>query len=299
MDAIERAYLSLQGLSVGDALGETFFRPHPEAMSTIVRREVPDGPWAYTDDTQMALSVVEVLQADGQIDPSKLGHAFANRFDPDRGYGAGTAQLLQKVAAGGQAQRIAAASHDGEGSHGNGAAMRVAPLGAYFADDIDRVVREAQASAVATHTHCEAIAGAIAVAVAAALATKVGNGLDMNPTDFLKHILLRTPESLTRNGINSIYHIDGRTDPHRVAEKVGSGQKLSAQDTVPFSLWCAAHNLRNYEDAFWDTVSGLGDRDTTCAIVGGIVVMSDRTKGVPTHWIQSREPLPEAGSSGP
>ena len=218
-------------------------------MSTIARREIPDGPWAYTDDTQMALSVVEVLQADGQIDPSKLGHAFANRFDPDRGYGAGTAQLLQKVAAGGQAQRIAAASHGGEGSHGNGAAMRVAPLGAYFADDIDRVVREAQASAVATHTHCEAIAGAIAVAVAAALATKVGNGLDMNPTDFLKHILLRTPESLTRNGINTsitsmavpiLIVLLRKLDPDKVIRvRYGSIQ-----------LWCAAHNLRNYEDAF-------------------------------------------------
>ncbi len=292
MNSIERARLSLKGLSVGDALGETFHGPNPEAMSTIARREIPLGPWAYTDDTQMALSVVDALQAEGQIDPAKLGHAFARRFDHKRGYGQGTAKLLQAVAAGGNAQQIASASHGGEGSHGNGAATRVAPLGAFFADNIERVIQQAQASSMPTHTHCEAIAGTIAVAVATALATKVGNGLMMSPTDFLKHVLLRTPESVTRNGINRVYQIDGNTDPHSVAEKVGSGQNLSTQDTVPFALWCAAHHLHSYENAFWATVSGLGDRDTTCAIVGGIVVMSDRLSGVPAHWLQSREPLP-------
>jgi hypothetical protein len=44
----------------------------------------------------------------------------------------------------------------------------------------------------------------------------------------------------------------------------------SAQDTVPFcygaprSIWITTKKP-------WATVSALGDRDTTCAIVGGIV----------------------------
>ena len=32
----------------------------------------------------------------------------------------------------------------GSGSLGNGSAMRVAPIGAWFADDLDRVVKEAR-----------------------------------------------------------------------------------------------------------------------------------------------------------
>lgn len=39
----------------------------------------------------------------------------------------------------------------GQGSFGNGSAMRVAPLGAYFADDLDMVVEQAERSAVTTH----------------------------------------------------------------------------------------------------------------------------------------------------
>jgi hypothetical protein len=40
------------------------------------------------------------------------------------------------------------------------------------------------------------------------------------------------------------------------------------------------------------TVAGLGDRDTTCAIVGGIAVMYARVEGVPRKWLISREPIP-------
>ncbi|MEJ2710230.1 MAG: ADP-ribosylglycohydrolase family protein [Anaerolineales bacterium] len=72
---------------------------------------------------------------------------------------------------------------------------------------------------------------------------------------------------------------------------LGSGSRVSAQDTVPYCLWCAAHHLRDYAQALWTTVSGMGDRDTTCAIVGGIVVLS--AGQVPEDWRQRREPLPE------
>jgi ADP-ribosylglycohydrolase len=72
---------------------------------------------------------------------------------------------------------------------------------------------------------------------------------------------------------------------------LGSGNAISAQDTVPFCVWCAAHHLDDYEEALWKTVSGLGDRDTTCAMVGGIVALS--TKKVPQNWLTRREPFPD------
>jgi ADP-ribosylglycohydrolase len=42
----------------------------------------------------------------------------------------------------------------------------------------------------------------------------------------------------------------------------------------------------------WTTVSVLGDRDTTCAIVGGIVACSVGEAGIPAAWLQARKPLP-------
>jgi ADP-ribosylglycohydrolase len=57
-------------------------------------------------------------------------------------------------------------------------------------------------------------------------------------------------------------------------------------------MWCAAQHLDNYEEALWLTVSGLGDRDTTCAIVGGIVSLHTGVEGIPAAWRRAREPLP-------
>ncbi len=61
-------------------------------------------------------------------------------------------------------------------------------------------------------------------------------------------------------------------------------------DTVPFTMWCAARHLHDYEQAMWTTVSGLGDRDTTCAIIGGIVALSPLAT-IPATWQAAREPL--------
>ena len=70
---------------------------------------------------------------------------------------------------------------------------------------------------------------------------------------------------------------------------LGSGGRVSAQDTVPFTLWCASLHPDDYEAALWTTVAGFGDRDTTCAIVGGIVAAG---AGVSSAWLAAREPLP-------
>ena len=62
---------------------------------------------------------------------------------------------------------------------------------------------------------------------------------------------------------------------------LGTGHDISAQDTCPFALWCAGGHLDSYEEALWLTVSGLGDRDTTCAMVGGIVALSAGVDSIP------------------
>ena len=138
------------------------------------RRVTPDGcwRWPYTDDTVMAVSIVDVLARCGRIDQDSLAQAFAQRFvqEPDRGYGPGAIGLLRQIADGGDWRSLSRGMFGGQGSYGNGSAMRVGPVGAYFADDLDACVSQARASALVTHAHPEAQAGAIAVALAAAVA---------------------------------------------------------------------------------------------------------------------------------
>lgn len=180
---------------------------------------------------------------------------------------------------------------NGNGSFGNGSAMRVAPLGAYFADDLKTLIEQAERSAVTTHCHSEGIAGAIAVALATGLACR-HNDTPTAANDFLQSIRDQTPDGEVRDGIIRALSLPHDTSVETAVHALGNGAKVSAQDTVPFSLWVAAHHLDNYETALWTTVSGLGDRDTTCAIVGGIVAMSAGSESIPTVWLESREGIP-------
>jgi ADP-ribosylglycohydrolase len=131
---IRQAAQSLQGLSCGDAFGERFFVPDALARSLIWQRAVPAPPWFFTDDTVMALSIVETLAEHRHVHQDALAKSFAARYDPGRGYGPAMHKLLATFRRNHQAWRTEPfALFDGQGSYGNGSAMRVAPLGAYFA----------------------------------------------------------------------------------------------------------------------------------------------------------------------
>jgi len=294
MQRLARAHQSLDGLSVGDAFGEHFFRV-PNVELLIAERALPFPRWRYTDDTEMALAIVDVLTRHGHIAADDLASGFARRYraHPGRGYGSTAHQILQAIGSGDSWQAAAGRAFDGYGSMGNGAAMRVAPLGAYFADDLDRVVEEATASALVTHAHAEGVAGAVAIALAAAKAWRIGTGAEQPDGHSLMAAALPfLPAGETQRGIEHALKLPLDASPITAARLLGSGLKVTAPDTVPFTLWCAARHLDSFEEAMWTTVSGLGDRDTTCAIVGGLVALSAGGSGaVPREWLHSREPL--------
>jgi ADP-ribosylglycohydrolase len=281
---INQALLSLEGLSVGDAFGECFFYS-PREM--ITNRTLPPGLWYWTDDTHMAISIVEVLREYGYIHQDALAQAFTKRFakDPRRGYGSGAIHLLRRLSRGEDWRAVAPTLFQG-GSFGNGGAMRAAPIGGYYAGDPVRAAHEGRRSAEITHTHPEGQAGAMAVAAAAAIAAQHDHPIG---TAFLHAVLPFVPASLVQSGIEQAIDIPPAAHD-RAIQQLGTGQGISAQDTVPYCLWCVAHHLDDYESAIWVTVAGLGDRDTTCAIVGGIVALS--AGQVPLKWVQLREPLP-------
>src|SRR5689334_19080804 len=118
-----RAMASLRGLALGDALGSQFFVPANYPL--LKRRELPPGPWQWTDDTEMACSVAAVLAAHGRIDQNALATSFAEHHDFDRGYGPAVNRMLRLVRQEGADWReLAAGLFNGQGSWGNGAAMR-------------------------------------------------------------------------------------------------------------------------------------------------------------------------------
>ncbi len=291
---VERMKLSLDGVGVGDALGEMFFYQAHTAPRRLTERNLPAGPWLHTDDTEMAISIVAVLKSHGFIEQDALAKRFARRFerDPDRGYGKMTRIQMREIMAGAKWRETSARAFGGQGSMGNGSAMRIAPLGAYFADDLERCVREAEASSVVTHTHPEGVAGAIAVAIAAAMAWQLRANRDLNrPQALFDAVIRHTPESQVRRGILLASTTTPDVPIAAVARALGNGSLVTAPDTVPFCLWLAAHHLDRFVEALGKTISAEGDCDTNAAIVGGIVALSAGREGIPNEWLTAREAI--------
>lgn len=290
MKPIERARLSLEGLSVADAFGEQLLHAGPHArMTALSARVAPVGrKWMWTDDTAMAISIVEELASSGAIDPASLAQRYARRYmaEPARGYGRGAHDVLQAIAEGAPYVVAAQALFGGQGSCGNGGGMRSAPIGAYFAGSLDDAVEHARRSALPTHAHPDGIAGAIAIAVAAAL---VFDG-ERDARAILETVVARTPDGPTREGLRRAIPLL-RADAVTVAAELGNGSRVISADTIPFAVWCAATHLADYPGALWECGLVGGDIDTTCAMVGGIVVGATGGSAIPADWHASREPL--------
>ncbi|MET9813026.1 ADP-ribosylglycohydrolase family protein [Streptomyces sp. NPDC006355] len=286
---LDRALAALRGLSVGDALGSQYFVPVNYPL--LKRREVPSGPWQWTDDTEMACSVVAVLAAHHRIDQDALARSLAEHHDVDRGYGPAVNRLLRLVREGGDWRELAAGLFNGQGSWGNGAAMRIAPLGAWYADDPEQATHQAEISAYPTHQHREAVVGAMAVAAAAAFAAAPGGPPGAGA--LLDGVIELVPQkSAVGAGLRRARDMLDYGDAATVAAVLGCGRRTTAHDTVPFALWSAARSLGDYEQAFWTTAQAGGDVDTTCAIVGGVIA-SGKAGTPPAEWLERTEPLPD------
>ncbi|MBX9582319.1 MAG: ADP-ribosylglycohydrolase family protein [Gemmataceae bacterium] len=312
-DRLARARLALDGLSVGDALGETCFQPDNWAALIDDPRATARGPWPWTDDTAMALGLYEVLDRHGRIDQDDLARTFAARFraEPFRGYGGGAVRLLGQIEAGADWRAAADTLFNG-GSFGNGSAMRIAPLAGYFAEDgYERVAEQATLSAAVTHAHPEGVAGGVAAAVAGAYAW-LNRDRRSDPAvkrGLFDAVLAHTPAGEVRDGIERAAGLtfDVPAEPtvrlldhgmsvvpfdislETVVRQLGNGSRIICQDTVPFCLWVAARHRDDYEAAVVNTIRAGGDIDTTAAIVGGIVGLAVGRAGIPADWLADRE----------
>jgi ADP-ribosylglycohydrolase len=291
---------SLAGLSVGDALGAQFFVPGHTAAS-LAAGVLPVAPWPWTDDTEMACCLFEALTAGPSdagphdLERDALAELFAERHDPYRGYGPGAVVILRLIREGLPWPLAAASAFDGQGSAGNGAAMRAAPLGAWHADSLTRAAAQGARAAEVTHAHPDGIAGGVAVTVAAAMAASARLGARRpTPAELLGAVAYRTAVGHVRDGLERAVRLVGRSAAE-VAYELGSGARAMAQDTAPFALWVAATFLDDYPAAITACVQAGGDVDTTAAIAGGVVAAYagvGTPGGVPVEWVAAREPLP-------
>ncbi|MEU6232792.1 ADP-ribosylglycohydrolase family protein [Kitasatospora sp. NPDC047058] len=296
MRATGPALDSLHGLALGDAFGDRWFSvPPDEAPAALAARQPRPAPWHWTDDTAMGLVLVRHLVREGEVVQDALAREFAAEYTAHYGrkYGPSMHRVLREIDGGADWRAVTAGQFGGQGSHGNGAAMRVAPLGAWFAGEgLGVVARQAELQARTTHFHPEAVAGAVAVALAAALAARSRGRRPPTRGELLTEVAGRLPDGDVRSGLRIAARLPGHTSVRHAATVLGSGLAISAADTVPFALWSAAGHLDSLPEALWHTLEGWGDMDTTCAIAAGVVAARTGLADVPAAWPAAREDLP-------
>lgn len=261
----ERFVGCLMGLAVGDALGGIFEAQLPEhirsrfSSSDALLNHPTEEIW-YTDDTQMAIGLAESLIARGTIDEVHLCQSFVANYHPSRGYGRGARAVLEAMEDG-RDHRAIAETHFPGGSYGNGGAMRVAPLGVFFHDDLDLVTEQARLSALPTHLHPLGIEGTQLLAVAAALATR---SVAFDRSAFFDELFGRC---------NTVEYRERLTLARKVAnadELSALGNGIEAVESVPTAIACFALTPDSYGDTITNAIFLGGDTDTIAAMAGAI-----------------------------
>lgn len=242
----------------------------------------------------MAKVIVNCLAKHGRVDQHWLAAHFASEYlrEPQRGYGGTAHGILRAIGEGEPWQQAAGKVFGGQGSCGNGGAMRAAPLGAYFAEhEISVLVNEARASAQVTHAHEDGQAGAIAVVLAAFWLVNEYKPERPASHEMIKFVMAHMPQTETYWRLKKALTLPMELSPKTAALILGNGSQVISSDTVPFCLWLACRDCKNFEEALWDAVCVYGDMDTNCAIVGSLVVLSAGLNAIPREWSDSREAL--------
>jgi ADP-ribosylglycohydrolase len=276
---LDLAKTSLLGLSIGDELGARMSDPDSQEES-----------WAFTDNTVMGIGVYNILSRFRYIDQEELAHELANNYiaDINRGYSGSTQRILKDIADGSYWMDASSGIYEGNGSPSNKAAARSAPIGAYFYEHSVEVIRQAERAARVTNWNPEGIAGAIAVALAACVCTRYRlNGQSLSANEFYDFIIDNMPASEVKAKIQKAKTLPESSDIATVVSILGN--HLTAPDTVPFALWCAANHFNSFPDAIRIGISGSGDGNTIAAIIGSIVVLSAGVDSIPEQWIAQAE----------
>jgi poly(ADP-ribose) glycohydrolase ARH3 len=267
----ERFAGSLAGSALGDAVGELAFAVR--SREDLERRVQESLILRYTDDTAMTIGLAESLLHNRSLDSRHLGDTFRRNYnrEPWRGYASGPPAIFGLVARKGLPYEEAASGlFGGSGSYGNGAAMRIAPVGLFFYDD-PQLYERCRASCRVTHTHPVGIDGAAVLAKAVALALALPASEPLPSGTFVDELRRFSRTREIRARLETLRRLlAAGSAPEEAASALGRG--VAVQDSMPYALYAFLSSPDRFEDCLFTAVLHGGDCDTlgamACAVCG-------------------------------
>ncbi len=274
------------GTFVGDAFGAVVEGWHPKLIKEKYGLMKKPMNGRYTDDTQMMIGIMEAIYLDPELTQQNIADRFLENFDSLRGYGGRIIGVMNKIERGISADKV------GTDSWGNGAAMRVAPIGYYFYDNQSELINHSVKSAEITHKHPLGVSGAVAQATAVALAAGAAiKGEEIDITGYVDEIV-ETVSGISQEFSSMLSPLKGfvSTDIEGAIDILISNftRDVSAVGAVPAAI-SAFLLSNNFADAVIIAVNAGGDADTTGAMAGAIAGAYYGVDGIPKDWLEILE----------
>lgn len=274
------------GCAAGDALGAEF--EGTEALSLGTTHF--SGRW--TDDTHMMIGVAESLVECNGFDGHHMTMAFIRNYDqePWRGYASGPPLVFRWIKSGVPWNEASKKLFGGAGSLGNGAAMRVAPIGLFYHDEPEELRHVAYESGQITHAHELGKEGAAIQAYAVALAVNTAlssSARRLKPTEYLKRLKTFARSEVYLQKLEKVGELLDEPSKARIVRELGNS--VEAHNSVPAAIYSFLRDAESFRDAALCAVSLGGDADTIAAMTGSISGAYLGAEAIPREWINVLE----------
>lgn len=258
-----------QACLIGSALGDALCAPYEggpiERFLWRFFSHTKNNKIRYTDDTQMTIDIAQSLIKNKSIQQDDIAKRFAASYRWSRGYGPSAAKILKKIKKGGDWNTLNTSQFK-EGSFGNGAAMRIAPIALMYPENHTALKKAVIDSSLITHAHPLAIDGAINCATTLSLVlhdqsnAKILQTLtDNNHEDYKAKISIAQDWLLNRKSISEkqvIHHL---------------GNSIEAINSTITAIYLG---LRFRNHSYLPMIKFIqnvgGDTDTIAAMAGAI-----------------------------
>ncbi|MGB0868398.1 MAG: ADP-ribosylglycohydrolase family protein [Flavobacteriales bacterium] len=284
MNISERFKGCILGGAIGDAYGSAFENIQKKDISETIyypfgKPEIKIPEWQITDDTQLTLVTCEAMTARKKMDADFFAKKYLEFYKSRKitGIGSSTLKAMQELEIGGHWSLV---GRKGEYAAGNGAAMRIAPLG--FETNISR--SKIKDICYITHQNDEAYVGALCVVIAIqSILNKTWTGKE----NLLQIIINQIPDTKVKDRLIEIDQL--KCDLSKVGKLGNNGYVVNS---VPLAIAFASKISEiGITEMYKQIIDIGGDTDTNCSIAGQIAGTLIGIKNIPKELISQLKEL--------
>ncbi|XP_076624159.1 ADP-ribosylhydrolase ARH3 isoform X1 [Colletes latitarsis] len=299
---------AMLGVLMGDCLGSPYEAEETctKGIKLVLQRSLDklEGPLykapviQFTDDSAMTYSLAKSLVETKELDVVNLAKKFVKSYylEPNRGYGPGVVTVFQKLRGNKfmDVEKPAKEQFNGQGSWGNGGAMRVTPVALFCYQNYDKLLDIVRKTTQLTHTHKIGIDGAILQAIAVQQSLLLNPNKELNVINFIDDLIYKMdqiekdedglglsepqPYKIQLDLIKTLISEDGE-GPHDEKVVKQLGNNIAALYSVPTAIFCFLRAQKPIIDiqtenplrrAIQYAISLGGDTDTIGSMTGAI-----------------------------